>query len=50
MLASEFIMHDSDDVVEISSLFEYKNGKYYELGRDMVRVINKILEACKHGN
>lgn len=50
MLASEFNMHEADDVVEISSLFKYKNGKYYELGWDMTKIVKKILEACKYGD
>ena len=50
ILASEFNMHEADDVVEISSLFKYKNGKYYELGWDMTKIVKKILEACKYGD
>ncbi|MFA6824209.1 MAG: hypothetical protein WCR38_01230 [Bacteroidales bacterium] len=50
VLSSELNIHESDNVVEISSLFKYKNGKYYELGLSMHSIVKKIMEACRHGN
>lgn len=50
VLSSEFNMHESDNIIEISSLFKCKNGKYYELGIDMNTIVKKIMEACKYGN
>ena len=50
VLSSELNIHESDNIVEISSLFKYKNGKYYELGLSMHSIVKKIMEACRHGN
>lgn len=50
LLASEFNEHDSDNVVEISSLFKYENGKWCESGSNIDKSVEKILEACLDGD
>ncbi len=50
LLASEFNEHDSDNIVEISSLFKYENGKWCESSTNIDKLVKKILEVCMNGD